>query len=82
MGEDNNLWYTLNNWNGYSTNTTWTTATLSANNSVTYGESYNDKIKKLENEIKDLKKRMSRLTTLILTYIGEEQLEKFNDENK
>ena len=82
MGEDNNLWYTVNNWGGYS-NTTWTTATLSTTNyNVEYGASYNDKVEKLENEIKDLKKRLSRLSTLILTHIGKEQMEKINDENK
>ena len=86
MGEDNRIWYTLSesNYGNYTISTDgimYNNATISTN----YGTTFNnvdEKINKLENEVKDLKKRMSRLTTLILTHIGEEQLEKFNDENK
>lgn len=42
----------------------------------------NSEVLDLKNEIKELKKRLSNLSTLVLTHIGKEQLEKFNKENE
>ena len=38
-----------------------------------------EKVEKLEKEINELRKRISKLATLICTHIGEEQLKNFND---
>ena len=80
MGENESIWYRIDNNNlSYYTisNDGWATATLSTN----YNTGYNvdDKISKLENEIKELRKTIARLSTMVCTHIGQEQLKNFNN---
>ena len=80
MGE-NNIWYRVDNGSidYYTiTNDNWRTATLS----TSYNTGYNvdDKISKLEKEIKELRKIIANLSTMVCTHIGQEQLKKFNNE--
>lgn len=39
-------------------------------------------VKELEQEVKELRKRLSNLATLVCTHIGKEQMEKFYKENE
>ena len=71
-------------WGSFGTLTTDSSITARISNDDWYqvGLSGHDKVESLEKEIKKLKRQIANLTTLICTHIGEEQLKKFNDENK
>ena len=82
MGENESLCYRIdsngNNLGFYTINNdNWCTATLS----TTYNTGYcvDDKISKLEKEIKELKRIIANLSTMVCTHIGQEQLKNFNN---
>ena len=60
----------------------WVLSTISTNDSYTVGTKLDSRLYKLENENKELKKRLSNLATLVCTHIGKEQMEKFYKENE
>lgn len=76
MGEYANQYWSTN----LSSN--WVLSTISTNNSYTVGTTLESRLDKLENENKELKKRLSNLATLVCTHIGKEQMEKFYKENE
>lgn len=82
MNEDsNNIWYSINgeNTNYYSNVNLWSNiGTITTNYNVGY--TADEKISKLEKEIKELRKIIARLSTMICTHIGQEQLKNFNNE--
>ena len=64
-------------------NNLWAYNTISANNtrSVNIFE-LDDKIIKLESDIKDLKKIIANLSTVLYTYLGNEKKKNFYESNK
>ena len=82
MNEDSStIWYSINgeNTNYYSNGSLWTNiSTITTNYNV--GNTVDEKISKLEKEIKELRKIIARLSTMVCTHIGQEQLKNFNNE--
>ena len=71
MANDNTIWYTLNNASSgvYSIN-------VNDCSYSSYGfNNFNEKIEILEKDVKTLKKALCKLSTLLLTHIGNEQAE-------
>lgn len=75
---NDNYWSTYGNL--YTTTTT--TASLAWNVQPVYVDSCKATEDKLKEEIKELKRMVANLNTLVCTHIGKEQLEKFNKEHE
>ena len=78
MGENNSGFFSSNG-------SLWVSSNLSAGNytiatNYTRGYNFDEKITKMEKEIKDLRKIIARLSTMVCTHIGQEQLKNFNNE--
>ena len=82
MNEDNGtIWYRIDgeNTDYYSNVNLWSNiGTITTNYNV--GNTLDEKISKLEKEIKELRKIIARLSTMVCTHIGQEQLKNFNNE--
>ena len=83
MGENNSGFFSSNGSLWVSSNLS--TSNLSARNytiatNYTSGYNFDEKITKMEKEIKDLRKIIARLSTMVCTHIGQEQLKNFNNE--
>ena len=80
MGE-NNVWYRIDNGSiDYYTITNNVLTTSTIGTIYDTGYNVNDSVSKLEKEIKELKKIIANLSTMVCTHIGQEQLKKFNNE--
>lgn len=86
MNEDDlriNGYYTYNDSNTIASTTvgydsSWT---IAATPNIIYSYNVGGEVEDLKKEIKELRKRISQLSTLVCTHIGKEQLKEFNERN-